>query len=306
MCSGQDGVRVGDDDAVGALLDLAQAVLLPDGCLRNDVVECWGAVAPDRRAEGHPDEPDHRSRRQALQCHLHLAGLAGRKCPAGLAEGSERAGKILRGRVGWGVHPAARRERQRKENRGQETNQLQHDGIVARRRHAAKSGGRTRAGDAILRGMMKRLLPVVAVLSILGPASQAAAEVTRVDVKTRAEIGGSGFEKIVGIAHFEVDPKDPRNRVIADIDKAPVNAAGRVEFSGGPLHHPARATPRSRTTSRSSRSSIAAARLIVNGFKRGGSNDPARTRIWATGSCSIAASRWCGSAGSSTSGVRTA
>ena len=31
--------------------------------------------------------------------------------------------------------------------------------------------------------------------------------------------------------HFAVDPKDPRNQVIADLDKAPRNAAGRVEFS---------------------------------------------------------------------------
>ena len=121
--------------------------------------------------------------------------------------------------------------------------------------------------------MMKRLLPVVAVLSILGPASQAAAEVTRVDVKTRAEIGGSGFEKIVGIAHFEVDPKDPRNHVIADIDKAPVNSSGRVEFSAD-LY-----IIRPRDAGKSNDIALVEVlnrgrKLIVNGFTRAGSNDP--------------------------------
>jgi alpha/beta hydrolase family protein len=121
--------------------------------------------------------------------------------------------------------------------------------------------------------MLKRLLPVVALLSILGPASQAAAEVTRVDVKTRAEIGASGFEKIVGIAHFEVDPKDPRNRVIADIDKAPVNPSGRVEFSAD-LY-----IIRPRDAAKSNDIALVEVlnrgrKLIVNGFTRGGSNDP--------------------------------
>lgn len=61
--------------------------------------------------------------------------------------------------------------------------------------------------------------------------SPAGAEVTRVEIKTRTDIGATGYEKIIGTAHFAVDPRDPHNRVIADIDKAPVNAEGRVEFS---------------------------------------------------------------------------
>lgn len=62
-------------------------------------------------------------------------------------------------------------------------------------------------------------------------AAVAQAEVARVDVATRTAVGTSGYEKIVGTVHFAVDPKDPRNRVIADLDRAPVNAAGKVEFS---------------------------------------------------------------------------
>src|SRR5512135_3028499 len=57
----------------------------------------------------------------------------------------------------------------------------------------------------------------------------AGAEVTRVEVASRADMG-SGYEQVVGRLHFAVDPKNPRNAVIADIDKAPRNAAGLVEF----------------------------------------------------------------------------
>jgi hypothetical protein len=57
----------------------------------------------------------------------------------------------------------------------------------------------------------------------------ASAEVIRVDVTTRTDTG-SGYEQVTGKLHFAVDPKNPRNAVIADIDKAPKNAAGLVEF----------------------------------------------------------------------------
>jgi hypothetical protein len=39
------------------------------------------------------------------------------------------------------------------------------------------------------------------------------------------------YEKIYGIAYMEVDPKDPRNQRITDIDLAPVNERGMVEIS---------------------------------------------------------------------------
>jgi len=61
--------------------------------------------------------------------------------------------------------------------------------------------------------------------------STAYAEVTRVDVAMRQDIAGSGYEKIAGTIHFAVDPKDPHNRIVVDLDKAPRNGDGRVEFS---------------------------------------------------------------------------
>jgi hypothetical protein len=59
----------------------------------------------------------------------------------------------------------------------------------------------------------------------------AAAEVTRVEILSRTDLALAGYEKIVGRVFFAVDPKDPRNAIVVDVDKAPRNAAGKVEFS---------------------------------------------------------------------------
>jgi hypothetical protein len=57
------------------------------------------------------------------------------------------------------------------------------------------------------------------------------AEVLRVEVTDRQDIPEYGYEQIRGRAYFAIDPKNPVNAVIADLDKAPKNAAGLVEFS---------------------------------------------------------------------------
>ena len=64
------------------------------------------------------------------------------------------------------------------------------------------------------------------------------ADVTRVTIASRTVVangqwfGAAGpYEKIAGTVFFELDPADPHNRAIADIDLAPRNARGRVEFS---------------------------------------------------------------------------
>ena len=45
-------------------------------------------------------------------------------------------------------------------------------------------------------------------------------------------IGAVGpFERLDGRVYFEVDPKDPLNKVIVNLDKAPRNAKGLVEFN---------------------------------------------------------------------------
>lgn len=43
------------------------------------------------------------------------------------------------------------------------------------------------------------------------------------------EVGA--YERLTGRAWFEVDPANPRNAVIVNLDKAPRNAAGKVEFN---------------------------------------------------------------------------
>ena len=64
------------------------------------------------------------------------------------------------------------------------------------------------------------------------------AAVTRVEIVDRSEVlGGASFgtagpyERITGKLFFAVDPKLAPNRIIADIDLAPRNAQGKVEFS---------------------------------------------------------------------------
>jgi len=76
---------------------------------------------------------------------------------------------------------------------------------------------------------MKTTMFVLAAL--VGLTLRAEAEVARIDVAKRADVGATGYEKIVGTIHFAIDPADPRNRVIVDIDKAPTNTKRRVEFS---------------------------------------------------------------------------
>ncbi|MBM3819065.1 MAG: hypothetical protein FJW14_08645 [Acidimicrobiia bacterium] len=73
-----------------------------------------------------------------------------------------------------------------------------------------------------------RVLSVALTLLLAVPAY---AEVTRVEITSRADMAFAGYERIMGRVFFAVDPSDPRNAVIADIDKAPRNAQGKVEFS---------------------------------------------------------------------------
>jgi hypothetical protein len=64
------------------------------------------------------------------------------------------------------------------------------------------------------------------------------AEVTRVEITSRQDVlngkafGAVGaYEKLAGKVYFAVDPNNPHNKIIADVDKAPKNGQGKVEFS---------------------------------------------------------------------------
>jgi len=69
-------------------------------------------------------------------------------------------------------------------------------------------------------------------------ASSADAHVTRVEILSRADLqdgrafGLAGaYERIIGRVYFAVNPENIHNRPIVDLDKAPRNAQGEVEFS---------------------------------------------------------------------------
>ena len=73
---------------------------------------------------------------------------------------------------------------------------------------------------------------------VAAAAVSARAEVTRVEIQSRSDVlvgrpfGAAGsYEKLLGKIHFSVDPRNPHNRNIADLEKAPRNAKGLVESS---------------------------------------------------------------------------
>jgi hypothetical protein len=69
-------------------------------------------------------------------------------------------------------------------------------------------------------------------------ATAAAARLTRLEIETREVVlsgrpfGQAGpYEKLAGKAHFAVRPDNPHNRAVVDLDQAPRNADGEVEFT---------------------------------------------------------------------------
>src|SRR5205809_2108880 len=85
---------------------------------------------------------------------------------------------------------------------------------------------------------MRKAVLFLAALSLLMQAAIADARVVKLVIeKTRPFADGKSFgdtgpyERLDGTVYLEVDPRDPRNAVIVNLDKAPRNARGLVEFS---------------------------------------------------------------------------
>jgi len=83
-----------------------------------------------------------------------------------------------------------------------------------------------------------RVIGAITIALILLLSARAEARVVRFVVEqTRSFAGGVSwgttgpYERLDGTAHMEVDPHDPLNAVIVNLDKAPRNARGMVEFS---------------------------------------------------------------------------
>jgi hypothetical protein len=83
---------------------------------------------------------------------------------------------------------------------------------------------------------VRQAILMLTLASFLSPSLQA--EVSHVTIASRHDVlngysfGDVGpYEYLTGRIFFEVDPSNPNNRIITDIEKAPKNSAGRVEFS---------------------------------------------------------------------------
>src|SRR3954467_889332 len=83
----------------------------------------------------------------------------------------------------------------------------------------------------------RRFATLPALIALFGPVV-VHAEVARVEISRRQDVlGGKAFgavgayEKLVGKVYYAVTPENPHNRIIADLDKAPRNSQGKVEFS---------------------------------------------------------------------------
>ena len=83
--------------------------------------------------------------------------------------------------------------------------------------------------------MRRSLFMLLAVVFLT--VSTASAEIVRIEVHSRMDLAGGkayglagAYEKLVGTIYFEVDPAHSANRIIADIDLAPRNGRGKVEF----------------------------------------------------------------------------
>ena len=70
--------------------------------------------------------------------------------------------------------------------------------------------------------------PALALCLMLGTAATHA-NIVKLEI-TRVEPAGPTHERITGKAYGELDPADPKNAVIADIELAPRNARGKVEY----------------------------------------------------------------------------
>lgn len=83
---------------------------------------------------------------------------------------------------------------------------------------------------------MTRMASALATVLLLATGT-ASAEVARIQVDTRVDIAGGhsygltgAYEGLSGTIFFEVDPTNPVNQIITDINLAPRNANGKVEF----------------------------------------------------------------------------
>ena len=86
--------------------------------------------------------------------------------------------------------------------------------------------------------MVKRVFAAVAIACICSTVTEARVtrieilKVERVDPSSGAPGAMPPYERLSGKFHGELDPADPKNALITDIQRAPKNARGKVEYVG--------------------------------------------------------------------------
>src|SRR6185503_788554 len=85
---------------------------------------------------------------------------------------------------------------------------------------------------------MRTALTVIITAAALALPLRADAKVVRLTIEHREPFAGGvewgpagAYERLTGVAYFEVDPHDSLNGLIVDVENAPRNARGLVEFT---------------------------------------------------------------------------
>jgi Alpha/beta hydrolase domain len=111
--------------------------------------------------------------------------------------------------------------------------------MMSRLSTMAHEGGMCMSSHRLLLGVCITIVSALATAAALVVAPAADARIIKVQITTTESptFGGYSwpsvgqYEKIVGKAFGEVDPTDPKNAVIVDIELAPRNANGNVEYA---------------------------------------------------------------------------
>src|ERR1700733_2917594 len=71
----------------------------------------------------------------------------------------------------------------------------------------------------------------LAAMAILGLATPGHARITRLVIEHTETLGHDGYQKLTGHVYGELDPRLPLNAIITDLEFAPRNARGMVEYA---------------------------------------------------------------------------
>lgn len=104
---------------------------------------------------------------------------------------------------------------------------------------------------ALMRSCRRTLAAIVGAIVLAVAAPPAFADVVRFEVRSSRDVSGGRsfgsvgtYDEVTGRLYFAVDPHSEVNRLVVDLDKAPTNRSGQVEFSADVViyrpHDPAR------------------------------------------------------------------